>query len=80
MYIQLSLWKEGGKDVDATLTEELLPALLEVATCTAIQSLSRQLAYLVAAQYMARINPEVHTYRIRLLLSFVLGVELCAGS
>lgn len=51
--------------MEATLTEELLPALLEVATCTAIQSLPRQLAYLVAAQYMARINPEVHAYRIR---------------
>ena len=45
--------------MDTSLAEELLPALLEVATCTPIQPLSRQLAYLVSAQYMARVNPEV---------------------
>lgn len=48
--------------MDTSLAEELLPALLEVATCTPIQPLSRQLAYLVSAQYMARVNPEVDIY------------------
>lgn len=57
--LQLSLWQEGGGEVEKTVADQLLPALLEVATCTAIQPLSRQLAYLVAAQYMARVNPQV---------------------
>lgn len=60
--LQLSVWQEGGGEVDRSLAEELLPALLEVATCTPIQPLPRQLAYLVSAQYMARVNPEVDVH------------------
>ena len=48
--------------METTLTEQVLPSLLEVATCTPIQPLIRRLAYLVAAQYMARVNPQVHVY------------------
>ena len=57
--LQLSAWMGGGGEVEQCLAGQLLPALLEVATCTPIQPSSRQLAYLVAAQYMARANPQV---------------------
>ena len=61
-FMQISTWQEERGDVETTLTEHLLPSLLEVATCTPIQPLSRRLAYLVTAQYMARVNPQVYTW------------------
>ena len=58
--LQLSAWVEVGWMAEECLTSELLPALLEVAACTPIPPSSRQLAYLVTAQYMTRANPQVN--------------------
>ena len=45
--------------MEKTLSEQLLPALLEMTACTTIRPSTCQLAYIVAAQYMARVRPQV---------------------
>lgn len=49
------------EDVERVITTQLLPALLEAATCPVVQPQSRYLAYIVTAQYMARVEPQVQT-------------------
>lgn len=48
--------------IEKTVSEYLLPSLLEVAVCPAISSLTRQLALIIIAQYMARIRPQVYIH------------------
>ena len=52
-------WGEWSDELHQTVGEQVLPALLEVSACTAFQSLTSRLAYIVTAQYMSRISPEV---------------------
>ena len=52
-------WGEGTTDIEQAVSEQVLPALLEVAVCTIFQPTTSRLACIVAAQYMSRISPQV---------------------
>ena len=52
-------WGQEWGELHQTVGEQVLPALLEVSACTALQSVTIRLAYIVAAQYMSRISPQV---------------------
>ncbi|CAI8006132.1 Zinc finger ZZ-type and EF-hand domain-containing protein 1 [Geodia barretti] len=52
-------WNQGSEELHQTVGEQVLPALLEVSACTAFQSVTTRLAYIVTAQYMSRISPQV---------------------
>lgn len=56
---QLQGWVEQNQDMKGFLAAELLPVLLQMAACPAMTEQLRCLAHLVAAQYMARVSPEV---------------------
>ena len=73
----VSGWGEESAEVRETVQKQLLPSLLQVAACTALQYLTRRLAYIVTAQYMSRVSPQVTnqslsppitTYRLVLFL------------
>ena len=53
-------WNQGSEELHQTVGEQVLPALLEVSACTAFQSVTTRLAYIVTAQYMSRISPQVY--------------------
>jgi hypothetical protein len=52
-------WSQGSEELHQTVGEQVLPALLEVSACTAFQSVTTRVAYIVTAQYMSRISPQV---------------------
>ena len=52
-------WREGWTEFEETVRDQLLPALLQVSSCTGLGSTISQLAYIVSSQYMARISPHV---------------------
>ena len=56
---QLQGWLDQSQDMKEFLAGQLLPVLLQMAACPAVTGQLRCLAHLVAAQYMARVSPEV---------------------
>ncbi|XP_064406559.1 zinc finger ZZ-type and EF-hand domain-containing protein 1-like isoform X2 [Halichondria panicea] len=55
----LSAWIQHKQDIEVFLAEELLPSLLQLSSCCEVTSPLRLQALLVAAQYFARLNPQV---------------------